>query len=83
MTSKRKFYKTVFSYEILSEDPIESFSLDDINYETQEVRWSGQFLETKQETLDGKEAAKALENQSSDPEFFNLTPEGNDLEEDT
>lgn len=78
--SKRKFYKTIIQYEILSEEPIECVSLSDIDYETTEGRWSGRFLETKQKTLNGLETAKALEEQGSDPEFFNLNVIGEDVE---
>lgn len=33
MTEPRKFYKTVVSYEILSEEPFTPMSLSDIEYE--------------------------------------------------
>lgn len=78
----RKFYKTIFQFEVLSEEPIEDpVTLEQIHSETQEGRWSGRFLETAQKVLTGKQAAKALIAQGSDPEFLRLTEDGKDTEE--
>jgi len=82
MTSKRKFYKTVIRFEVLSEEPVEQVDLETLHYEVTEGRWSGRFLDTTEEILDGPQMAKALQEQSSDPEFFNLDSDGNDVEED-
>ncbi len=78
----RKFYKTIFQFEVLSEEPIDDpVTLEQIHYETQEGRWSGRFLDTAQKVLTGKQAAKALIAQGSDPEFLRLTEDGKDVEE--
>ena len=82
MVSKRKFYREVITFEILSEEPIpDCLSLGDIHYHTTEGHMSGQFGSTKAEIVDGATMAKLLEKQGSDPEFFMLTPEGEDNEE--
>lgn len=81
MPKKRKFYKAVIQFEILSEKPIPDMSLEDIAYETREGHMSGYFLDTKRTTLTGKQMAVALSSQGSDPEFFQLDEKGNDLEE--
>jgi len=79
----RKFHKTVFTFEVLSEEPInDPVSLDTLDYQTTEGHWSGRFLDTTRKVLDGPAAAKALMEQGSDPEFFRLSNEGEDLEDE-
>lgn len=84
MTSKRKFYRTVFHYEVLSEEPIEdigNISLEDIDYECRVGSYSGAFYgEVEYSELTGSEMARALQAQGSDPEFFQLDKEGNDID---
>ena len=79
--NKRTFYKTIIEFEILSEEPIGEVDLEQIHYETIEGRWSGRFLETSEKKLNGKQAARALIKQGSDPEFFGLDEDGNNVEE--
>ena len=80
--SKRKFYKTTYTFTVLSEEPLpDSLSLSDLDYETMDGHCSGQFGETLVEELDGETAAKALIEQGSDPEFFQLTEDGEDIDE--
>jgi hypothetical protein len=82
MSSERKFYRTVIQYEILSEEPIDDpISLEAIANECDEGGWSGQFLDTKHETLNATQTVKALIKQGSDPEFFNLNMDGEDTDE--
>jgi len=80
VASTRKFYRTVFQYEVLSEVPVESSQLEDIAYECRDGHFSGQMLSQTQETIDAKTAVKALLNQGSDPEFFQLNMDGEDIE---
>lgn len=84
MTSKRKFYRTIIRYEILSEEPLGSLSLEDIHYECTEGHCSGVFLpaERDNQEVDGAEMAIMLIEQGSDPEFFQLDEDGNDVDED-
>jgi len=77
----RKFYKAVFSIEVLSEEPIDEMSIDDIKYEITEGNCSGVITKSDTTELTGLEMAKALLAQGSDAEFFQLDDDGNDLRE--
>jgi hypothetical protein len=77
----RKFYKTIFKLEVLSEDPIpEDADLRNILKECTDGGYSGDVKRDKQFMLNGRMAARALENQHSDPGFFRLTKEGEDAD---
>jgi hypothetical protein len=76
--TKRKFYKTVFTVEILSEEEPCSPSLGTIAFQITKGDWSGTTREKSKKKLDGRQAARALFNQGSDPSFFRLTDEGED-----
>lgn len=76
--TERKFYKTTITFEVLSEEPIGSVSLSDLEYMTTEGHCSGQFKDTIEQVLNGKEMADALTEQGSDTEFFELDEDGND-----
>jgi len=80
MPSKRKFYRTVYTFEMLTEEPPESMSLESIAYETTEGHASGMFLETDTREVTGRDMAELLQSQGSDPEFFQLTEDGEDTE---
>jgi hypothetical protein len=82
--NKKKYYKSVIQIEILSDEPYEDGkSLDDIKYDINEGHCSGilSMVEHNQE-LNGFEMARALESQGSDPEFFGIDQNGEDLDED-
>jgi len=82
---EKKIYRTVIRFEILSEEPIdESQSLESIAAECNEGAWSGRFLdgETFNESLTGMDAVRAVKAQGSDPEFFNMDMDGNDIDDD-
>lgn len=78
----RMFYKTVITIEVLSEEPIpDGMSIENIANEAMEGSYSMRSLEEAKETLlNGKEAADALLEQGSNPSFFRLTDDGNDVE---
>jgi len=77
----RKFYKTVIKIEVLSEEPIPAgMEYENVIHECKEGDWSMRPLGEKETVLDGKQAARALLNQGSDPSFFGLTEDGNDNE---
>lgn len=79
--SKRKFYRNVFTIEVLSEDPINKMvDLDEIHYQITDGEWSGMINHEKQETVDGKQMAELLQKQGSDPGFFRLDDAGQDAE---
>lgn len=79
--SKRTFYRHVFSIEVLSEEELGSMSLVDIEEAITTGHCSGQFLETAVTKVRPKTMAKLLLKQGSDPEFFQLDEQGNDLED--
>lgn len=80
--SKRKFYKTTFVVEVLSEEPLADMDLDEINYFITHGHGSGEMKRKPHKILDGRQAARALIKQASDPGFFRLTEKGEDEEED-
>ncbi len=84
--SKRKFYRTVYQIEVLSEEKFDNeggMSLTDIDNAITDGDCSGRvkFIVNNEEKT-GKEMAELLKEQGSDPEFFQLDENGNDLEED-
>lgn len=81
MASKRRFYRTLIVYEVLSEEPLGSVSLEQIANETREGDMSGQFKPSDELEVDGLTMAKLLQAQGSDPAFFQLTADGEDTED--
>lgn len=78
--SNRKFYKYVFQFEVLSENPLGDVSLEQLNYLTDEGDCSGRFLEKTEKVINAKETADLLIDQGSDPQFFFIDEDGNDIE---
>jgi hypothetical protein len=76
--SKRKFYRTVFRIEVLSEYPYPD-DIENLHYNITEGDCSGKW-EMTQEVLNGQQAADALRAQGSAPEFFRLDEMGVDLD---
>ena len=68
-----KFYRTIVTVEILSDEPIGSPTLDEINYQIMEGDWSGQYEVSSVAEISPAEMTSALIAQGSDPEFFGLT----------
>lgn len=80
---QRTFYRSVLTIEILSDDPIpEDLSLEEIQEAITVGDCSG---DTKWQALNepktGKEMAKLLQDQRSDPGFFLLNDDGTDSED--
>jgi hypothetical protein len=79
--NKKKYYKTVIHVEVLSEEPIGDVDMQTILYQTSEGGWSGKNTTMVQDQeLNGFEMARALEEQGSDPEFFGLDQNGEEIE---
>lgn len=78
-----KYYKTTFMVEVLSEGkPFpDAASLHNIAYAIEEGDCSGVTKMVSQKELTGKQAAKALKAQGSDPGFFDLDEDGNKLQD--
>lgn len=77
--SKRKFHKTVITVTVLSEDPFEWDDLEYVAYAITNGDCSGKIDETDHKVLSAKQAAKALQEQGSDPEFFRINDKGEDI----
>lgn len=77
----KKYHKTVFKVTVLSEEPFEYDGIESIAYSITQGDCSGHTEEIKRQRLTGKQMAKELLNQGSDPEFFQLDKEGNEIEE--
>ena len=77
----RKFYKTEIKFTVLSEEPIpDGMELASIANECINGDWSMGDCSHKETEINGKQAARALVNQGSDPGFFRLTDKGEDDE---
>lgn len=78
----RKFYKTVIKFTVLSEEPIPGgMELEAIAKECMEGSYSRGDSSHKETELNGKQAAHELAVQGSDASFFQLTEDGEDLNE--
>ena len=75
----RKFYKTVITIEVLSEEVYAFDSLEQTAYDIQDGGCSGKIEVVKSEELNGEQVVKALDNQGSASEFFMLDADGNDF----
>lgn len=77
--SDRKFYETIFSFKVLSEQPVDHYSLRSIAHEIMEGYCVGSEVNTEVKELTAKEAAKGLTELGSEPLFFNLDLNGNEI----
>jgi hypothetical protein len=76
------FYRTVFRIEVLSEGPLpEDISLEDVAYEIMDGDYSGNIKRVSEDEVDGPTMARLLREQGSDPEFFRLTDDGQEVED--
>ena len=71
MSSNKKYYRTVFKIEVLSDEPIkDGIGLEEIANEIYEGNYSGMFLDDEVEECDEKRITELLENQGSDASFL-------------
>lgn len=76
----RKFYKKTIVIEVLSEDtPFDFTNMESLGWALTSVDLSGSVVKEEVQELSGEQAATALLEQGSDPEFFNIDKDGNDL----
>lgn len=69
----RKFYKTTYTIEVLSEEPLaEGLSLYAIDHRITYGDCSGLFKKTNEKTVSPKQMTKLLVEQGSSPSFFSL-----------
>ena len=78
--TNRKFYKTTFKIVVLSEDPIHELDTAGVLEECEAGDLVLQKTDSTAEEMNGEEAAEALYEAGSQPEFFGLNDEGEDSE---
>lgn len=66
----QKFYRTVITYEVLSDRPISDLSISDVARECEEGDFSGMELTTTTEEVSAERMIELCENQGSDPSFI-------------
>jgi hypothetical protein len=77
--TNRKFYKKTIVIEVLSEEPYSFGNVEELGWDMAGGNISGQIVKEIDVELDGKQVAHALLDQASDPEFFGVDAEGNDI----
>ena len=67
-----KYYRNAYRFEVLSNEPIDSVTLEQLSYEVTEGHWSGVFLDNEvyDQECTREEITKLLLAQGSDPEFL-------------
>lgn len=79
-----EFYKTTFTFTVLSEEPIAYDSAPDLEWILTECDLGDYVLADenyKEKRLTGKQMANALIAAGSEPGFFRLDENGNEIEE--
>jgi len=74
----RKFHKRVIRVTVLSEEPLEEGTLESLHHQITEGDCSGEVEWGADQEITGRQAAKALQQQGSSPEFFGIDSKGND-----
>jgi hypothetical protein len=69
---KKRYYRTVVQVEILSQTPYEFQTLEHLAADLTDGDCSGQVKVVSSQVVNGKQMAKLLFKQGSDPEFFSL-----------
>ena len=78
--STRKFFRTVYQVEVLSGELIEGgIPIEHLAYQIDEGDYSGSITITSEE-VDGPTMARMLVAQGSDPGFFQLDADGEEVE---
>lgn len=76
----RKFYKTVITTTVLSEDPYEYLGLVNLHHDIVNGDCSGTTNVATSKRLSRKDFVKELQEQGSDPDFFQLDDKGKDID---
>ncbi len=80
--TKRKFYKTIIVVEVLSEDPYSPDTLEGIARDIMTGDCVGDWDAETSEEVDGPAMVQLLYESGSEPGFFQLDDEGNDIDEE-
>ena len=78
----KKYHHTVYQLIVLSEDPYDQTDLQEIHYDTDSGDCVGGFNLVKQEVLTAEQMVAALYAAGSEPGFFGLDDQGNEINED-
>lgn len=81
---KDTYYRTAFTFAVLSEEPIpDHYEIDHIIEECATGEYIGDWSidDRRQEALTPKQMASALRAAHSDPSFFQLDDDGNHIED--
>jgi len=79
--SERKFFRTIFEIEILSQEALpDTMTLEDLDFEMREGGCSGKITKTEGEEIGAFTCSKSLIKQGTDPELFRLDVLGRDIE---
>ena len=70
MSDTPKYYRTVFHFEVLSDEPLGEMSLKDIDYHITDGHMSGAFLGTFETEVSAEQMETLLDMQLSDPTFL-------------
>ena len=84
MSEPRKYYRTTYTVEVLSEDPIpDAMSLQEVIDEATDGAFVYKCVGHAVEELTGRQCAEALVAHASDPEVFYLRADGTLLDDET
>lgn len=78
--STRKFHRTWFTVEVLSEEPIPQMELKDVLYRMDNDDFVGIWNREGEMELNATQTARFLYQYGSEPEFFRLTSVGGELD---
>ena len=81
MESKRHFYRTVIEVEVLSEDPVDFGDLAGVHAAITDGECVGAWKVLKQGNVNPKQMVRLLKKAGSEPGFFQLNDEGEDVDE--
>lgn len=79
MKTPRKFYKTIYRIEVLSEEPVGETDLDTIEHLITDGPCSGLLHLESEHEVSGPDMVQLLYAQGSEPGFFRLSEEGEDI----
>jgi len=80
--SEKKFYRSKVVVEIVSEEPLNpEMSLSDIHYYIDQGDGCGLKQDMEVREINAKEAVSTLKEFGSEPSFFGLNDEGEDLDD--
>jgi hypothetical protein len=83
MPSTRRFFRTTITVEVLSMGaPVQYDDLADVAWAVMEGPCVGSVVDELVEAIDAVDVVDILGDMGSDPEFFRLDDEGNDLKDE-